>query len=121
MGFRSSEEADGAVRYFNKTFLDTMRLVVEFAYKYGAAAERPQQPWSKYTDGTSAHKRLLAAEGKGANGEPLGEKAAPLKAREAKKRAKLGREGAGQEGECARAVPRRQHGVPCWAAQGWED
>jgi hypothetical protein len=29
VGFRSPEEAEVALRYFNKSFMDTMRLLVE--------------------------------------------------------------------------------------------
>lgn len=29
VGFRTPEEAEAAVRYFNKSFMDTMRLAVE--------------------------------------------------------------------------------------------
>ncbi|EFN59301.1 hypothetical protein CHLNCDRAFT_19359, partial [Chlorella variabilis] len=71
VGFRTPAEAEAAVRYFNKSFMDTMRLAVEFAYKFGSG-EAPRA-WSKYTEGTSAHKRLTAPPQTGANDVPLGE------------------------------------------------
>ena len=69
IGFSTATDAASAVKYFNKTFLDASRLDVEFAYRYGA--EVKQRAWSKYTEGTSAHRRLV--EGTGANTMPLGE------------------------------------------------
>ena len=57
------------IYYFNKTFLHASRLEVEYAFQYGAN-EKPRA-WSKYTQGTSAHRRLEAT---GANTIALGEK-----------------------------------------------
>lgn len=68
VGFSTADEAEAAVGYFNKSFLDTSRLVVEFAFKYGNA-EVPRA-WSKYTPGTSAN-RMAAQAGSGANTVPL--------------------------------------------------
>ncbi len=52
VGFRTSAEAEAAVRFFNKSFLDTSRLSVEPARRVndtpGAEQERP---WSKYSKG----------------------------------------------------------------------
>ncbi len=61
IGFSSAAEAAAAVKYFNKTFLDASRLEVEFAFQYGSQ-EQPRA-WSKYTEGSSAHKRLVEATG----------------------------------------------------------
>jgi multiple RNA-binding domain-containing protein 1 len=79
IGFSSAAEADSAVTYFNKTFLDASRLEVEFAFQYGAQ-EQPRA-WSKYTEGSSAHQRLVEATGantvalgKGKEGEEKGKK-----------------------------------------------
>lgn len=63
VGFASIEDAAGARQYFNKTYMDTSRLEVEYAYKYGATNQRPLNAWSKYTQGTSAHRRTLQATG----------------------------------------------------------
>ena len=59
IGFSSATEAAAAVHYFNKTYIDASRIEVEFAFKYGAS-EKPRA-WSKYSEGTSANKRLSAA------------------------------------------------------------
>jgi hypothetical protein len=37
VGFRTPEEAEAAVRYFNKSFMDTMRLAVEVSQLWHAA------------------------------------------------------------------------------------
>ncbi|PRW58148.1 Multiple RNA-binding domain-containing 1 [Chlorella sorokiniana] len=70
VGFRTPADAEAAVKYFDRSFFDTMRLAVEFAYKAGTGAA--PRAWSKYTEGTSAHKRLAAPEKTGANAQPLG-------------------------------------------------
>eukprot|EP00887_Chlorella_sp_A99_P005214 scaffold1.g5214.t1 len=79
VGFHSAAEAEAAQRYFNKSFLDTMRLVVEFAFKPGSAEGAPRA-WSKYTSGTTANKKAAAAAAAtaaptGGNQVPLGGKA----------------------------------------------
>ncbi|KAK9809770.1 hypothetical protein WJX73_004494 [Symbiochloris irregularis] len=55
VGFRSSEEAENAVKYFNGTFMDTSRIHVEFACTYGS--NQISRPWSKYSAGSSANQR----------------------------------------------------------------
>ena len=53
IGYRSNGEAQDAIKYFNKTFMDTSRIQVELAIKYH---DEPQQrPWSKYSKGSSAY------------------------------------------------------------------
>lgn len=69
IGFSSAAEAQAAVKYFNRSFLDASRLEVEFAFRYGTN-EKPRA-WSKYTEGTTAHRRMVEATG--ANTMPLGE------------------------------------------------
>jgi RNA recognition motif-containing protein len=81
VGYASTQQAASAVTYFHRTFMDASRLEVEFAYKYGAA-DLKKQAWSKYTEGTSANKRL---QGTGANTVPLAERdAAALMKKKAK-------------------------------------
>lgn len=63
VGFASIEDAAAALKYFNRTYMDTSKLEVEYAYKYGATNQRPLNAWSKYTQGTSAHSRMLRATG----------------------------------------------------------
>lgn len=42
------EEAEHAVKYFNRTFIGTARIAVEFAEKYGSGGLA--RPWSKYSE-----------------------------------------------------------------------
>eukprot|EP00624_Nannochloropsis_granulata_P005901 evm.model.NODE_4201_length_13017_cov_21.102097.1 len=51
VGFRTEAEARAALAYFNQTFLDTSRLVVEAAMPRGASTL--PRPWSKYSEGSS--------------------------------------------------------------------
>ena len=48
VGFRTTEEAEHAVKYFNRTFVGTARIAVEFAEKYGSSGLL--RPWSKYSE-----------------------------------------------------------------------
>ncbi|KAJ1553881.1 hypothetical protein HK405_006629, partial [Cladochytrium tenue] len=68
IGFRSAKEARAAVKFFDQTFLDTSRLQVDFARSLhdqaaAAAAAGPggdsaaARPWSRYSEGSSAHRR----------------------------------------------------------------
>ena len=77
VGYKTAEEAEAAIKYFNRTFMDTSRITVEAAEKLGSASL--SRPWSKYTEGSSAHKRLVEASKKD---DPPAQKPA----REAKKR-----------------------------------
>lgn len=56
VGFRSAEEAADALKYFNRTFIDTSRISVEVAEKFGS--QQIARPWSRYSEGSSAHKKL---------------------------------------------------------------
>jgi len=72
VGFASADQAAAAVNYFNKSFMDAMRLEVEFAYKFGSQQKDQQKAWSKYTVGTSAFRRQQEASG--ANGTAIGDR-----------------------------------------------
>lgn len=61
VGFARAPDAQAAQKYYNRTFLDAMRLEVEFAQKYGSDVKR--NAWSKYTEGTSRNKEFMAATG----------------------------------------------------------
>ncbi|KAJ3067372.1 putative RNA-binding protein 19 [Podochytrium sp. JEL0797] len=56
IGFRTEKDAKDAIAYFNRTFIDTSRIQVEFAKAVGDSAI--PRPWSKHTEGSSANKRL---------------------------------------------------------------
>lgn len=66
------------MKYFNKSFLGSSRLLVEFAYQYGT--QEAPRAWSKYTKGTSANIKVAT----GANDTPV----AHIGVREMKKLAK---------------------------------
>ena len=51
VGYRTEAEARAARAFFNQTFLDTSRLVVEAAMPRGASTLT--RPWSKYSEGSS--------------------------------------------------------------------
>ncbi len=57
VGFRTVEQAERAVKYFNRTFIGTARVGVEFAEKYGGGGLA--RPWSKYSEARRArgHRR----------------------------------------------------------------
>ena len=62
VGFASAEEAKNAVNYFDKSFIDTSRIVVEEA----KSLDDPSlsRPWSIYSAGSSAYRKSLAKSGK---------------------------------------------------------
>ncbi|KAG2501693.1 hypothetical protein HYH03_000195 [Edaphochlamys debaryana] len=70
IGFKTEEGATAALRYFNRSYMDTMRLSVEYARKVGD--HQLPRAWSKHTPGTSANKKLAGPEagaGAGAKAE----------------------------------------------------
>lgn len=56
IGYRSAEEANRAVKYFNNTFIDTSRVTVELAKSFGDSTIA--RPWSQYSRGSSKYARL---------------------------------------------------------------
>ncbi|XP_065830470.1 probable RNA-binding protein 19 [Oscarella lobularis] len=55
VGFKTSEQAEAAVKYFNKAFMDTCRMGVELAK--GIGDESIARPWSRYSKGSSRFER----------------------------------------------------------------
>jgi len=55
IGYRSAEEATEAQRYFNNTFIDTSKIIVDFAFTYGD--NNIPRPWSKHSKGSSGWKK----------------------------------------------------------------
>lgn len=60
IGFTSNRDAKEAVKYFDRTFLDTSRLQVELAKPVGDPTL--DRPWSKYSRGSSSFTSLNAEE-----------------------------------------------------------
>ena len=56
VGYRSEQEAEAAVKHFNKTFLNSVRIEVEIAKRYGDPSI--PRPWSRYAKGSSAYAKL---------------------------------------------------------------
>lgn len=59
MGFASPSQAAAAKKYYDKAYMDAMRLQVDFAQKYGSTSK--QNAWSKYTEGTSRYRTRMGA------------------------------------------------------------
>ena len=53
VGFKSEEEAAKAKEYFDSTYIDTSKIVVEFAKAQGDP--NIERPWSRYSKGSSAY------------------------------------------------------------------
>ncbi|KAJ3203059.1 hypothetical protein HDU67_010430, partial [Dinochytrium kinnereticum] len=56
----TAKEAKAALKYFNNTFIDTSKIEVVEAKAVGDASL--PRPWSKHTDGSSAHQKRLEAQ-----------------------------------------------------------
>jgi RNA recognition motif-containing protein len=56
VGYKTDEEAAAAVKYFNKTYIDTSRIIVEISVQ--ANSSELERPWSKYSANSSANNRL---------------------------------------------------------------
>ena len=53
VGYHNEQEAEAAVKHFNKTFLNSVRIEVEIAKRYGDPSI--PRPWSRYAKGSSAY------------------------------------------------------------------
>ncbi|KAI8612512.1 hypothetical protein BC830DRAFT_1136316 [Chytriomyces sp. MP71] len=81
VGFKTEAEAKAALKHFHNTFIDTSRIEVVFAKPIGDATI--PRPWSKHTEGSSAHARLTQRQQDRVREQKEAEEAA-LKARDAK-------------------------------------
>ena len=74
--FRTEKDAKKALKHFNNTFVDTSKIVIEFARPVGDAALA--RPWSKYSEGSSANRLHRERQERAAakeNGKEAGESA----------------------------------------------
>ncbi|CDF37909.1 unnamed protein product [Chondrus crispus] len=55
IGFRNGQEAKKARHQLNNSYVDTQRVSVDFAHAVGA--NTIPRPWSKYSEGSSLHKK----------------------------------------------------------------
>ncbi|XP_049848370.1 probable RNA-binding protein 19 [Schistocerca gregaria] len=60
VGYKTEEEAARAREYFDRSFLDTSKLEVEFAVPRGSDKDLPR-PWSRHSAGSSANERIRRA------------------------------------------------------------
>ena len=84
VGFKTETMATGALKYFDRTFIDTSRIEVQYARSVHSA--QIPRPWSKYSQGSSANKEVETKKA-AKNAEPE-EEERWIGAREAKKLAK---------------------------------
>lgn len=63
VGYHSEQEAEAAVKRFNKTFLNSVRIEVEIAKRYGDPSI--PRPWSRYAKGSSAYAKLQKDQSQG--------------------------------------------------------
>ncbi|MEW5307700.1 MAG: hypothetical protein WDW36_010078 [Sanguina aurantia] len=66
IGFRTVAQAEGAHTYFDRSYMDTLRLGVEFARAVGD--QSMARPWSRYSDGSSAHDAKVTLNSAAASG-----------------------------------------------------
>lgn len=57
IGFKTNEEAQNAVKYFNNTYVDASKISVELCCELGDA-NKPKA-WSKYSKESSAHQKIF--------------------------------------------------------------
>ncbi|KAI8833917.1 hypothetical protein BC829DRAFT_426357 [Chytridium lagenaria] len=60
IGFKTAKEARAAIKYFNNTFIDTSKIEVVEAKAVGDPSL--PRPWSRHTEGSTAHKQRQEAQ-----------------------------------------------------------
>lgn len=71
IGFRTEKDAQKCLKYFNDTFIDTSKIICEIARPKGD--ENLERPWSRYSEGSSAHQRTVKKnESKAGTGDTTG-------------------------------------------------
>ena len=63
IGYQDDTQAHKALSYFNKSYIDSSKIVVELALPFGD--KEIARPWSKYSCGSSAHEANTTEEEKG--------------------------------------------------------
>ena len=62
VGYKTDDLAKAALSYFNNSYIDTSKIFVNVAKNFGDLSL--PRPWSKYSEGSSANKRLKEKHGK---------------------------------------------------------
>lgn len=57
VGFKTEEQAENAMQFFNNSFIDTSKIQIEIARDLG---EKTARPWSKYSEGSSAYQKKMS-------------------------------------------------------------
>ena len=59
IGFAAEDEAQAAKNYLNKTFIDTSKIEVQFAWGIQETEKESRpRPWSRYSQGSSAYVKV---------------------------------------------------------------
>ena len=95
VGFRSEEAAEQARAYFQRSYIDTSRISIEPAIKYGD--DDLARPWSRHSKGSSAWDRVHPEEVKAR--EKAEAKTAKAAAKAARAEARAARKGAAPDPE----------------------
>lgn len=61
IGFRTEKDAQKCLKHFDGTFIDTSKIICEIARPKGD--ENLARPWSRYSEGSSAHQRIAKKHG----------------------------------------------------------
>ncbi|CAH3173590.1 unnamed protein product [Porites evermanni] len=67
VGYKTDDLAKAALSYFNNSYIDTSKIFVDVAKNFGDLSL--PRPWSKYSEGSSANKRLKEKQEKKAHGK----------------------------------------------------
>ncbi|KAM7436996.1 putative RNA-binding protein 19 [Porites harrisoni] len=67
VGYKTDDLAKAALSYFNNSYIDTSKIFVDVAKNFGDLSL--PRPWSKYSEGSSANKRLKEKKEKKVHGK----------------------------------------------------
>jgi len=85
IGFRTEKDAQKCLKHFDGTFIDTSKIICEIARPKGD--ENLARPWSRYSEGSSAHLRTAKKnESKAAPSESSGKRDGKKDGMEAKRK-----------------------------------
>lgn len=82
IGFRTEKDAQKCLKHFDGTFIDTSKIICEIARPKGD--ENLARPWSRYSEGSSAHQRTAKkdeSQAAPAGGRESGKNGTALKAK----------------------------------------
>lgn len=59
VGFKTVDQAVKAMKHFDKSFFDTLKISVEYSHKVNDASLH--RPWSKHSKGSSKYEKVRAS------------------------------------------------------------